>query len=297
VWHFTTNRVALTLALLPAVWAVTFVAVWCNVALVYAANEILDGTHPSVKGSLAGSWALRGIIARWSVVSVVVGVVLSQLRRFGAVGRVFEVPGDATWAIATWMVVPVLAFENIGPIDAVRRSGSLLAHSFGKLVRGQLRISARYFGWMFLCMFVGVFGIFLWPVSSVLCVAVVAGGVLGMMFFIAYASAVSYFVRSVVYRFCTGAPLPNLGFDVGTTFAMAGGGTASPFTTASPFSPSRGTGAVGSVVSAPAPGAPVTPVSVGWYPINGDSARQSYFDGTAWSGAYRYNGTAWVPEA
>ena len=66
------------------------------------------------------------MIAAWAIVSVVVSLALSVLRdRAGALGNVTASIGGAMWSLVTFLVVPVLAFEGIGPIAAMKRSASL----------------------------------------------------------------------------------------------------------------------------------------------------------------------------
>jgi cobalamin biosynthesis protein CobD/CbiB len=44
------------------------------------------------------------------------------------------------WNLATFLVVPVLVIEGQGPIDAIRRSASLLKQTWGEQIAGNLSI-------------------------------------------------------------------------------------------------------------------------------------------------------------
>src|SRR5215212_10751368 len=68
------------------------------------------------------------------------------------------------WNIATYLVVPVLAAEDIGPIDAVKRSTQLLKRTWGEQLVGNAGVGA-VFGLM-------MFGIFLIGIPLVVLAAI-----------------------------------------------------------------------------------------------------------------------------
>ena len=43
-------------------------------------------------------------------------------------------------------MIPVLAFENVGPIEAITRSSSILKARFGTIARGGLRFGLLFLG-------------------------------------------------------------------------------------------------------------------------------------------------------
>jgi hypothetical protein len=49
--------------------------------------------------------------------------------------------------VATYLVVPVLVMEKVGPVDAVKRSGSLLKQTWGEQLVGNFGIGT-VFGWI-----------------------------------------------------------------------------------------------------------------------------------------------------
>ena len=44
------------------------------------------------------------------------------------------------WNLATYLVVPVLVVENVGPIEAIQRSTSLLKRTWGEQIAGNFSI-------------------------------------------------------------------------------------------------------------------------------------------------------------
>jgi hypothetical protein len=51
----------------------------------------------------------------------------------------------AGWAIATYFVIPVLAFEQVGPADAVRRSVATVRRSWGESLIGNVGLGIATF--------------------------------------------------------------------------------------------------------------------------------------------------------
>jgi cobalamin biosynthesis protein CobD/CbiB len=68
-------------------------------------------------------------------------MVLRALReRGGIVGAIVSAIGGIAWNLATFLVVPVLVIEGVGPIEAVKRSAGLLKRTWGEQVVGNLSI-------------------------------------------------------------------------------------------------------------------------------------------------------------
>src|SRR2546428_3390899 len=80
-------------------------------------------------------------IAGWALVTATVGLILRAIaERFGFLGRIIAGALGAAWGIITYLVVPVLIFEKIGPWAAVKRSGSLLRQTWGEAAGGYLSL-------------------------------------------------------------------------------------------------------------------------------------------------------------
>lgn len=117
---------ALLLALACGSLVATSATVIFNVALVFGATDRIEGRSPTVGSCLAQAWQRKGVVFRWAVVSAVVGTAIRLLeQRLGLLGRLIGLAGGLAWAVATFFVIPVLAFEDIGPLEAVKRSSSI----------------------------------------------------------------------------------------------------------------------------------------------------------------------------
>jgi hypothetical protein len=76
------------------------------------------------------------------MISATVGLVLRFIaERFGFIGRLIEAGAGLAWTVATFLVVPVLAAEGVGPFDAIARSAQLLNKTWGENLIGNGGIS------------------------------------------------------------------------------------------------------------------------------------------------------------
>lgn len=211
---------ALTVAVLCGSVVATAATVIFNVALCFAATDRIEGRTPTVAGALAQAWTRKSVIFQWAVLSAVVGTAIRALeQRLGLVGRLIGFAGGLAWAVATFMVIPVLAFENVGPIEAVKRSSSILKSTFGTVARGGLRFGLLFVGLSIAAVAVMAIGIVacaarLWVIG----VPVAVLGFAGLLGVAMYASAAGMYMRTILYRFATGQPIPDLGVDIKGAF-------------------------------------------------------------------------------
>jgi hypothetical protein len=127
---------------------------FANTALVGAALIRLRGGDPSVADGFRIASQRLGPILGYALISATVGMVLRAIaERAGIIGRIVISLIGFAWTVATYLVVPVLAAEDIGPIDAVKRSTQLLKRTWGEQLVGNAGVNA-VFGLM-------MFGVFL----------------------------------------------------------------------------------------------------------------------------------------
>jgi len=60
----------------------------------------------------------------WSMLSTTVGVLLSQLERLGFLGNIIRAILGFSWAVCSYFVVPLIIFDNMGPMQALRHGRS-----------------------------------------------------------------------------------------------------------------------------------------------------------------------------
>jgi hypothetical protein len=117
------------------------VVIFCNAALVGAADIRLKGGDATLGDGFRIALSRLPQILGWAVVSATVGLVLRAIQeRGGVVGAVAAAIGGVAWGLITFLVVPILVFEGIGPWAAVKRSGSLLRQTWGEQIVGNAGI-------------------------------------------------------------------------------------------------------------------------------------------------------------
>ncbi len=122
-------------------YAASFLIIYYNVILAAAANDALNGREPDLEAAKSMARNRIPMIAGWALVSVLVSLLLSVLRdRGGLPGRIAASLGAAVWGLVTFLVIPVLALEGIGPIAAIKRSGALVRQHWGQQVTGNFVI-------------------------------------------------------------------------------------------------------------------------------------------------------------
>ncbi|MBX3691826.1 DUF6159 family protein [Dokdonella sp.] len=118
-----------------------FVIIFFNTALVGAAMIRLRGGDPTVADGFRIALSKLPAILGYAVISATVGVLLRALQeRAGFIGRYVVGLIGLAWTVASFLVVPVLANHDVGPIDAVKRSAELLKKTWGENLIGNTGI-------------------------------------------------------------------------------------------------------------------------------------------------------------
>jgi len=121
------------------------VAIFSNVAIVGCARKKLDGGKPT----LSDGWRIAsqriGAVIAWAIVAATVGVILQVIRSLGKVGEIAASLLGWGWNILTYFVVPVIAYENVGPIKAMSRSKDILKRTWGEALVSNISISLIFF--------------------------------------------------------------------------------------------------------------------------------------------------------
>src|ERR1700722_1966678 len=108
-----------------------FIVIYFNVALVTIASRMLAGGTATLSDGLQAAWERKGRIFQWALLAATVGVFLRALEKRLAV-RLF----GAAWSLASYFVVPILAAEDVGPVEALYGSASLISETWGEEVAG-----------------------------------------------------------------------------------------------------------------------------------------------------------------
>ncbi|MBW8017957.1 MAG: hypothetical protein FVQ82_17440 [Planctomycetes bacterium] len=121
-------------------YAVIFLS---NTALVGAALIRLRGGDPTLSDGFRIAVSRIIPILGYAVIAATVGVILRAIsERSNILGRIVVGIIGLAWNVATYLVVPILAVENVGPIAAIKRSTQLLQKTWGEQIVGNLGMGA-----------------------------------------------------------------------------------------------------------------------------------------------------------
>ena len=133
----------------PIAWAILFafyfvnyfVIVYFNSALVACAIIRFKGGDPTVADGFRAATARLPQILAWALVSASVGVILKVIEsRSEKVGQIVSALLGAAFSIAAYFVVPVLVVEKAGPLEAMKRSLSVLKRTWGEALTANFGI-------------------------------------------------------------------------------------------------------------------------------------------------------------
>ncbi len=119
----------------------SIVATYFQAAMVGGARERLTGGDPTVSSALATASSRLGVIVPWAIFSWTVGAVLRAIEEnAGAVGRFVVGFIGMAFRVVTFLAVPVLVVESLGPIKTLKRSAELFKQTWGENLAGQAGI-------------------------------------------------------------------------------------------------------------------------------------------------------------
>lgn len=118
-----------------------FIGIYFNVGLAAAADRAMRGEPTSLGEGMRIAQTRTGPIAGWALLAVTVNLILSAIQsESGILGRILSGLFAVAWNLITFLVVPVIALEGLGPIDALKRSGSLFKKRWGQQITGNIAI-------------------------------------------------------------------------------------------------------------------------------------------------------------
>jgi len=127
-----------------------FVMIFANSALVGAALIRLRGGDPTLGGGFGIAKSHLGSILGYAAIAATVGMILKFMSQAGEsegrgnplalIGALASSIVGMAWSLATFLAVPVLVAEDVGPVEAIKRSSNLLKKTWGEQIVGGLSI-------------------------------------------------------------------------------------------------------------------------------------------------------------
>jgi hypothetical protein len=133
-----------------ALFGVQAVATVMAAGLAAAADEELHGRDASFGIGVGRAMSRLGPLIQWSVIVTVVSVILGLLRgnnSGSAVGNILRSVAAATagvmWSLITFLVIPIIMFEKVGAMTAIKESALLFKQHWGTQIIGGVRVVLR----------------------------------------------------------------------------------------------------------------------------------------------------------
>lgn len=194
-----------------------FITIFFNGALIGCANIRLGGGDPTLADGFRIAFSRIGRIAVWALFASTVGLFLRSVQERGNwVLRIIGATLGLAWTLITYLIVPVLLFENRSVYDSIYRSEELFKSHWGEQVSGDFG-----FGLLGFLLSLPAFGIavFCWKYDPSLAIILA-------FWYVVILAVVMSAIRGVftvaLYRYATSGEAPP-GFSVGVIDEALGG--------------------------------------------------------------------------
>ncbi len=180
-----------------------FVVVFFNTALVHCTHLYFNGEEPTVAKGLRFAVSRIGVIFSWAIFAAIVGTILRAIQdKVGSLGKIITGLIGIVWSVATFFVVPIIAYENLGPIAAFKRSASMMKEKWGESIGASFSFGIiQFLAILLLAVPSFVLGWLVHPIAGMALFAV------GLFTIIVLFSAAKVIFVSAVYHDINGDPV------------------------------------------------------------------------------------------
>ena len=196
------SELTLLLLFIPFYIIAYFIAIFFNVAIVACATKRLDGGDPTFSYGIGFAKSRLKYIFQWAIFAAIVGLILRAIQqRVGAVGKILVALAGLAWSIATYFVIPVIAFEEMTPLNAIKRSAGILRKSWGEALISNLGMGLIFFVFSLVGFLIIILGFAIGGLMGLAVGAIVA--VIYWVFIGVLATAAQNVLMAALYRFAT----------------------------------------------------------------------------------------------
>ena len=197
----------------------SFVIIFFNSALVYAAHERLAGGDPNIGSGLAGAWHRVVTIFMWAVIAGTVGLILNILSgqardRGGVLGIVSQIVISiigAAWTLITYFVVPLIVIEHRSLGDAFKTSLSMIRRTWGEQVAGSFGLGiAAILAFLIAAGIIALLFLVLSPLGTVGIVTAIGIGVVLAAGVALVFAAMDGIYKAALYNYAATGEVPSL---------------------------------------------------------------------------------------
>jgi Family of unknown function (DUF6159) len=184
-----------------------FVVIFFNSALMACALVRFNGGEPTLGDGLRAATSRLPQILGWALVSATVGMLLKVIESWSdKVGQFVTSLVGMAWGAVTFFVVPVLVVEKLGPIQAVKRSTSIVRQTWGESMAGNFSIGLIVFLWSLAATVPAILGVVLGTPATVV---IGVGVTVALWIVIGLVSAAAHvIITGILYQFASQKPIP-----------------------------------------------------------------------------------------
>lgn len=181
------------------------IIVFFNTALVHCTHLYFTGEEVTIRKGLQFSLSRIGAILSWAVFAATIGTILRLLQdSFGRIGKIITGLIGIVWSVATFFVVPVIAYENLGPLAAFKRSSALVKEKWGEGLGATFSFGIlQLLGFLLLAIPAFLLGYAIHPIAGIILF------VLGAFTILVVMNAAKIIFVSAIYHNINGDPVKN----------------------------------------------------------------------------------------
>lgn len=186
------------------------VIIFFNSALVAAAMIRLEGGDPTLADGFNAAKARLPSILGYAAIAATVGVILKRMKDDdNLLMRLVGGGLGAAWTLATFLVVPVLVHQEVGPFEALKRSANLLRRTWGENAIGNVGIGLVFGLASFAVIVVGA--LLAWVAAQLsvgLAIVIIVLFVIGLLLMGVFQAALSGVYSAALYRYAMEGEAP-----------------------------------------------------------------------------------------
>ncbi len=208
-----------TIILLVALFAVGVIGVFFNAALVAGARERLTGGDPTLGSALGTASSRLHVIIPWALVAVTFGLIVRAIQNTdNPLARLLGGLLDLAWSVITFLTVPIIVVEQLGPFNALKRSTELFKQTWGENLAA--RIGLGIVGFLAVIPAIIVGGLFAASGVTALAILGIGAAVIWIAGVIVVMSALTAVFQAALYEYVTTGQVPvaYADADLRTTF-------------------------------------------------------------------------------
>lgn len=187
----------------------TFLAAYFTAGLMYCTRAAMRGEDPRVADGLRAASRNLGPLLAWAFISAVVGVLIRMLEDSNELGaQIVAAVFSLGWTVATYFIVPVIVFEDVGVTEMFKRSAGTVRDTWGESLGAEAGVGLVTVA---LILLGGVLGFALLIVSGTALLSVVGLAILGVgvLFGAVVGEALTGIAKTALYVYATEDAAPR----------------------------------------------------------------------------------------